>query len=890
MFLKSLFSPSPLKAFGPIIERINEYESTLRDLSDADLRARSLEVRGRVESGSVPVSDVRAEAFALVREAARRTLGQRHFDVQLAGGLALFEGSIVEMSTGEGKTLAATAPAYTHALTGKGVHVITVNDYLAQRDAVWMGQIYHFLGLSTACIIHDAAYAYDPAHTRDVIDAQSPALEQGSITLDKERDEKGGFLVKREFLRPISRREAYQADIVYGTNNEFGFDYLRDNLAYATAQQVQRGHAYAIIDEVDSILIDEARTPLIISAPDVEAAQYYKLFSSVVSRLIKDEDYEVDEKAKFVRITESGITKVEQILSIENLYDPQHVRLAHYLEESLKAYGLFFRDKQYVVKNGEIVIVDEFTGRLMYGRRYSGGLHQAIEAKEGVSVQQESKTFAQITIQNYFRLYERVSGMTGTAQTSSEEFNKVYGLNVVTIPTDKPRVRKDLPDLVYKNKDAKYAALVAQVQDCMHRGQPVLIGTTSIDENELLSARFNNEGMMHEVLNAKNHEREGEIIAQAGRPGRVTLATNMAGRGVDIILGGNPPDTLEGEQVRATGGLFVIGTQRNDSRRVDNQLRGRAGRQGDPGQTQFFLSLEDDLMRVFGGDRVKSLMTTLNLPDEVPIQSRLVEKVIDEAQKKVEGLNFDARKHLLDYDDVLNRQRKAMYRRRQHILEMIEQGKTVDVLQEMVLQYAQRLSAAYRQEERAQETAGADAPALPSLGARYAQEFSRIRLIKHDGDFSADDVIALEEGTLPDVLHRAIVQASADSQTGIRIIASLDMFWTSHLENLEALLEAVRMRAYGQRDPLVEYKRESYDMFKTLLDDAQQWVVSNVFVLSEAQLAAQQQVAAQVSGGSASGAVDPAHKDIGRNDPCWCGAKKPDGTPVKYKHCHGKNA
>jgi preprotein translocase subunit SecA len=679
---------SPLKKYGKRVELINAAESGVVNLSGEELKKRSADLKERIRKGELSLEDALVDAFTLVRETAKRNLGQRHYDVQLIGGIALFEGKISEMATGEGKTLAATAPAYLHGLTGKGVHVITVNDYLAQRDAVWMGQIYDALGLSVSCLVHDAAYLYDP---------QWHIKEEGEGMIDSERDETGSFRVQKEYLRPISRKEAYLADIVYGTNHEFGFDYLRDNLAYSSSQQVQRKPYFAIIDEVDSILIDEARTPLIISAPDTQAAEYYKLFARIVQTLERDKDYIVDEKAKSVQITDEGIARVEKVLNIDNLYDSQNLRLVHYLEESLKARALFSKDRHYVVKNGEIIIVDEFTGRLMFGRRYSGGLHQAIEAKESVNVQEEQKTFAQITIQNYFRLYEKVSGMTGTAVTSSEEFNKVYGLEVVTVPTNKPSVRKDHPDLIYKDKEAKYRAIVKEVKERSQKGQPVLIGTTSIDENQLLSSYFSNAGIAHEVLNAKNHEREGEIIAQAGRMSAATLATNMAGRGVDIILGGNPPSIEAAQKIKDFGGLFVLGTQRNDARRIDNQLRGRSGRQGDPGETKFFLSLEDDLLRIFGGERIKSLMTSLRLPEDQPIESGVVAKVINEAQKKVEGMNFDAREHLLQYDTVLNKQRQTVYKRRQNTLEKVERGETKEVLEEIVVN---TLSRAVLQMER----------------------------------------------------------------------------------------------------------------------------------------------------------------------------------------------
>jgi preprotein translocase subunit SecA len=706
----------------------------------------------------------------------------------------------------------------------------------------------------------------------------------------------GSFRVQQEYLRPVSRKEAYAADIVYGTNHEFGFDYLRDNLAYSTAQQVQRDHYFAIIDEVDSILIDEARTPLIISAPDTQSAEYYKLFARLAPTLTKDDDYVVDEKIRSVSILEPGIEKIERALGITDLYGAQNARLVHYLEESLKAHALFFRDRHYIVKNNDVIIVDEFTGRLMPGRRYSGGLHQALEAKEGVRVQEESKTFAQITIQNYFRLYEKVSGMTGTAYTSAEEFKKVYGLDVVVVPTNKPRQRIDLPDVVYKTKEAKYDAITADAKERSQAGEPILIGTTSIDENELLSSYFSRAGIAHEVLNAKNHEREAEIIAQAGRPGAVTLATNMAGRGVDIVLGGNPPDPIAAQRARDAGGLYVIGTQRNDARRVDNQLRGRAGRQGDPGRTRFFLSLEDDMLRIFGGDRVKSLMSRLRIPENEPIESGMVERLINEAQKKVEGFNFDARKHLLEYDDVLNKQRDAVYRRRQNILERIEKGETKMVLAETVVDAVRHKTA----------TVGAEAARdwLASLGIALAADHAARWIEMIGAQHNDDDAVV----PLPAPLEESIARAANDQRTGSTIIGALDMLWTGHLENLEALSESVKIRAFGQKDPLVEYKRESYGFFKTLIAAAQELATATILSafadrapadanrVSFSASSAPQDAAitstiasgsALAQSGQSNGAPD--HPKIGRNDPCWCGAKKPDGTPVKYKHCHGKN-
>lgn len=809
--------------FEPLIKKINSLEPELEKLTDDELKNKSQELKDRIQKGE-SLDDILHEAFALAREAAKRTLNQRHFDVQLIGGIVLHQGKIAEMLTGEGKTLAATAPVYLNALSGKGVHIITVNDYLARRDAVWMGQIYYALGLSIGCLTHEAAYLYDPGYTQKIDPPgirlprkQNDNLEGKVNEKDKERDILGAFKVVQEFLRPVPRKEAYLADITYGTNHEFGFDYLRDNLAYDLNQQVQRKYYYAIIDEVDSILVDEARTPLIIAAPDTGSSDYYRIFSKVVSRLSENDDYLVDEKLKTVSITDQGIDKVEKMLKIKDLYGPENFRMVHYLEESLKAKALFHRDKQYVVKNGEIIIVDEFTGRLMYGQRYSAGLHQAIEAKEGVEVKQESRTFAQITIQNYFRLYEKIAGMTGTAQTSAEEFHKVYNLEVVSVPPNKPMIKKDYPDAIYKNLEAKYRAVVEGVRKHHLLGQPILLGTASITHNELVSSLLKQAGIPYEVLNAKNHEREGAIIAQAGKLGAVTVATNMAGRGVDIILGGNPPEPEQAQKVKELGGLHVIGTERHEARRIDNQLRGRGGRQGDPGSTQFFLSLEDDLLRIFGGEKIKSLMETFNLPEDQPIESSLVSRAVNEAQKKVEGFNFDLRKHLLEYDDVLNKQRTAFYKKRQELLEKLE---------------------------------------------------ADIR--GSDNSIEAD-------------------------QRGYKMqpLTMLDILWMNHLENIEALRDAVGMRAYGQHDPLVEYRRESYILFKEMMANFEHWLEENKEKLEADARGSIQNLEADQRGSTIgvyqrSNQRESAYGKVGRNDPCPCGAKKPDGTPIKYKKCHGK--
>lgn len=777
-FLKNLFGH---ENFEPLVLEINSREKDLERLSDEELKNKSGEIKERIRQGE-PIDDFLPQAFALVREAAKRTLGQRHFDVQLIGGIVLHRGKIAEMLTGEGKTLAATAPAYLNALVGKGVHVVTVNDYLAKRDAVWMGQIYHALGLSVGCLTHDQSFLYDPSY-------RSAETQEK----DKERDTLGSFKVIQDFLRPISRREAYLADITYGTNHEFGFDYLRDNLAYDLESQVQRSHYYAIIDEIDSILIDEARTPLIIAAPDTESSEYYRIFARAVTQLKENEDYLVDEKLKHAAITNDGIDKIEKILRLKDIYSPESIRLVHYLEESLKAKALFHRDKQYVVVDGEVIIVDEFTGRLMYGRRFSGGLHQAIEAKEGVPIKQESRTFAQITIQNYFRLYEKIAGMTGTAQTSAEEFHKVYGLDVASVPPNKPMIREDKSDLIYKNLKAKYAAIIEEVREKNREGQPILIGTVSIEKNEIISGLLTRARIPYEILNAKNHEREGAIIAQAGKLGAVTVATNMAGRGVDIILGGNPQDPEEAKRAKELGGLYVIGTERHEARRIDNQLRGRSGRQGDPGVSRFFLSLEDDLLRIFGGERIKSLMESFNLPEDQPIESPLVSRAVGEAQKKVEGFNFDSRKHLLEYDDILNKQRAALYKKRQELLE---------------------------------------------------------------------------------------------KKTSPTVLSMLDILWMNYLEDVEALREAVGMRAYGQHEPLVEFRRESHIIFNEMLDNFEKWTKELEVKAEDADnkqmVAENQKPIKAVFNPDINKYESASGKKVGRNEPCPCGSGK------KYKKCHGK--
>lgn len=814
MFWKSLFRASRFdeRSIKKIIQEINLLEEKIAGLSDQEFLLKSAALGEKARSGT-DLNELLIEAFALAREAAKRTLGQRHFDVQLMAGIYLHYGTVVEMLTGEGKTLAATAPAYLNALAGQGAHVVTVNEYLAKRDAVWMGQIYHALGLKTACLVHDGAFVYDPLFT---------VSKDAAEIIDKERDATGGFLIQEEFLRPIPRKEAYQADIVYGTNHEFGFDYLRDNLAYSAQAQVARSRDYnfAIIDEVDSILIDEARTPLIIAAPDKSSKEFYGLFSRVVKRLERDKDYSVEEKHRSVEINESGIDKVEKITGIKNIYSPENIRLVHYLEACLKAQALFEKDRDYIVKDNEIILVDQFTGRLMHGRRLSAGLHQAIEAKERVEVQEESRTFAQITIQNFFRLYKKISGMTGTAQTSAEEFHKVYGLETVSVPPNKPMIRQNLSDIVYKTAEAKYQAIVAEIKRLQELGRPVLIGTVSIEKNETMARHLKKAGVSFEILNAKNHEREAQIIAQAGKLRAVTLATNMAGRGVDIVLGGNPSDSKEAEEIKKLGGLHVIGTERHEARRIDNQLRGRAGRQGDSGSSQFFLSLEDDLMRIFGGDRLKNLMQSFQIPDDQPIESKLVSRAIQEAQQKIEGLNFDIRKHLLDYDDILNKQRTNIYRRRQEILETDEK-RFREIISELIADFLKKSG---REEE-------------------IEKNNPKIEKLKN--------VLWLKQP----------------------VLLVLDGFWTGHLEKLEALVESVRIRAYGQHDPLVEYRQESHLLFNSLVQSFEQWIFENIFRIDESMIEAVLKAETK--------AKEKQFKNVGRNDPCPCGSGK------KYKRCCG---
>jgi preprotein translocase subunit SecA len=812
-----------LKDVRPLVEKINSLESSISLLSDEALKSKTAEFKERLNKDQ-SLDHILPEAFAVVREVSRRCHNERHFDVQLMGGIVMHRGGIAEMRTGEGKTLVATLPAYLNSLMGYGVHIVTVNDYLSRRDAVWMGEIYNFLGVSVGVINHDESFLYDPAHTK------------GYESLDKKRDEIGSFKVVNEFLRPVTRREAYRADITYGTNNEFGFDYLRDNIEYEESALRQREPNFAIVDEIDSILIDEARTPLIISAPTVDSDELYIKFADIAGKLEKGEHFTVDEKFKTIALTDSGISMAEKILGIENIYTEKGIKYVHHLETAVRANSLFHKDKEYVVKDGEVIIVDEFTGRLQPGRRWSEGLHQAIEAKERVPIQKESRTFASITFQNYFRLYKKLSGMTGTAKTSSEEFFKVYGLNVVQIPTNKTSQRDDKNDLIFQTEAGKFKAISREVKEKYKKGQPVLIGTVSIEKNELLSQYLKAEGIPHEILNAKNHGREGEIIAQAGRKGAVTIATNMAGRGVDVKLGGNPGTKEDYETVKSAGGLFVLGTERHDARRIDNQLRGRSGRQGDPGETQFFVSLDDHLMRVFGGDSIKGMMGKLGISEDEPIENRMINKSLESAQERIEGFNFDARKHVLEFDDVLNYQRKIMYGRRRDIL----------------------------------------------LGKRDVIE----NYIK--------DILPLADDKERETIEKKISQATPEFFDVLRrvILQATDMFWVEHLEIMDYMRSSVNLRAYGQRDPLVEYKKEGLRLFKDMETSIGLEVIKLIpqinpeirFYSEPVRLKEIKESAGDITGESQVSSErkvvrNDSGEKIGRNDPCPCGSGK------KYKKC-----
>jgi preprotein translocase subunit SecA len=866
-----------LKKIQPIVDEINKLENKFQSFSDEQLKNQTTEFKKRIEKGET-LDQILPEAFAVVRETSKRVLGQRHYDVQLIGGVVLHQGKISEMKTGEGKTLVSTLPVYLNALTGKGVHIITVNDYLAKRDMNWMGPIYYFLGLKVGVIQHDKSFIFNPQIKPD----------DNEVTVEMEN------------LEEVSRQEAYKCDITYGTNNEFGFDYLRDNMAVSKSQMVQKELNYAIVDEVDSILIDEARTPLIISAPDAESGTMYQTFSRVVPRLQKEKDYTVDEKMKAVSLTDEGIEEIERILGMKNIYNEGGMMFVHHLEQALKAEILFKRDKDYVVKDGEVIIVDEFTGRLMPGRRFSEGLHQAIEAKEKVKVQKESRTLATITFQNYFRLYDKLSGMTGTAVTNAEEFSKVYNLDVVIVPPNKPIIRKDLNDSVYKTERGKFMALIKEIKKRYEKGQPVLVGTISIEKSEFLSEMLKREGIKHEVLNAKFHEKEALIISKAGQEGAVTIATNMAGRGTDIKLG---------EGVEKLGGLCIFGTERHEARRIDNQLRGRSGRQGEPGETQFFVSMEDHLMRVFGSDKMKAMMDKLGIEEDMPIENSFISKSIENAQTKIEGYNFDIRKHVLDYDDVMNKQREAIYKRRREILEITEKIedsdkeinkenfpellKLKDRILEMFENESQRIVSIHSAENRSSwdikgilDSVHKIVPVDGELENKL-KEIANSNKSDEEARSSATELIFEILSNAYNKREEEIGYSAARQIEKMVILRSIDMLWMDHLDSMDSLRDGIGLRGYGQRDPLVEYKKESYRMFQTLLGSIEESVVSTIFriqVVKKVESPMENKDISTSGGDETAGSSIPEtkKKKIGRNEPCPCGSGK------KYKKCHGK--
>ncbi len=858
-----------LKKLMPHVERINSMEPEVKSLSDSDLARKTLEFKERLEKGET-IDDLLCEVFAVVREASVRVLHMRHFDVQLIGGMVLHQGRIAEMKTGEGKTLVATLPVYLNALEGKGVHVVTVNDYLAKRDSQWMGRIYTFLGLTVGCIVHG--------------------------------------------LSEQERRAAYASDITYGTNNEFGFDYLRDNMKVRVSDFVQRDFNYSIVDEVDSILIDEARTPLIISGPSEDSTDKYYRINKIIPRLKKEADYIVDEKSNSAALTEEGNEKVEKLLGVKNMYDPSNIELVHHVNQALKAHTLFKRDIDYVVKDNEVLIVDEFTGRLMPGRRYSDGLHQALEAKEGVKIERENQTLASITFQNYFRMYSKLAGMTGTAETEAEEFQKIYRLEVLVIPTNQPMIRKDSPDVIYKTEKEKFRAVVKEIEDCQQRGQPTLVGTISIENSEKLSAYLKRKGIPHHVLNAKHHEKEAEIVSQAGRLGGVTIATNMAGRGTDIVLGGNAEflanaKANEGtekyesllehfmkqcnedrEKILKEGGLHILGTERHESRRIDNQLRGRCGRQGDPGTSRFYLSLEDDLLRIFGAERISGIMNKLGIEEDIPIENRMVSRAIENAQKKVESQNFNIRKQLLEYDDVMNQQREAIYSLRR---ETLRGDDTKGMIQTIIEELLQRNIQTYLEEDKKEERWD-----ISGLKDFY------FRIFNLTPPFEDHEIQSLEFEDLLEKLKTNVTNTYYQKELEFGepfmrhveqmvMLQSLDVQWKDHLLTMDSLKEGIGLRGYGQRDPLLEYKKEGFQLFQDTLDRIDENTVTMLFHLQierpeEVELERTQKPqemqfsSARSGGGPTSGKTVVKGKKVGRNEPCPCGSGK------KYKKCCGR--
>lgn len=885
-----------------IVDKINSFESKVKKLKDKDFATKTKEFKKRVAGGE-ELTSVLPEAYALVREATYRILGMRHYDVQMMAAVALFEGKVAEQKTGEGKTLSAVPALYLRALTGRGAHLVTVNDYLARRDAGWNAPVFAMLGMSTGSIIQETkSFIYDP--------------EFNDSSHGDER---------LAHLKPVERKIAYQSDILYGTNNEFGFDYLRDNMVNSLQEMVQRGHYFAIVDEVDSILIDEARTPLIISAPDTEPTQKYYKFASLVEKLNPDTDFKIDEKAKSASLTETGITRVEKILGVTNLYETDFGSI-HHIENALRAKTLYLKDKDYVVKDNQVVIVDEFTGRLMVGRRWSDGLHQAVEAKEGAVIQQESKTLATISFQNYFRMYEHLSGMTGTAATESEEFKKIYKLDVVVVPTHKPMVRRDKGDIIYKTLRGKYGAIVEEIAERHKKGQPVLVGTTSIEKNEIISEYLKRKKVPHNVLNAKNHEKEAEIIAMAGKIGAVTVATNMAGRGVDIVLGGAQPERKGGastekyiasseyknwkkahDEVVKAGGLHVIGTERHESRRIDNQLRGRAGRQGDPGESRFYLSLEDDLMRIFGGEQIGGIMERLKLPEDQPIENSLISRAIEQAQVKVEGFHFDIRKRLVEFDDVANQQREIVYKLRKRVLESTDVSR--EVQEKLTQQIEKTVLAAESVSEGIMDPdqlAVGLAEIIPFDDVSLKRIKEQIKKEENKGEFLEKVLADVYEKREKDLTPKVMREVEKYAYLG-----SIDHLWMDHIDHIDDLREGVTLRAYGQRDPLVEFKNEAYNLFENLIGKIDEELSHRIFRIGVAMpqpeiplnLARENLDRSDTIGlmGNASQTAksgEPAFSPpssqatsdkvtkLGRNDPCWCGKIDSDGKPVKWKKCH----
>jgi len=896
-FLGSLLDSNEreLNKFKPLVDQVNSFEKDIKKLSDEKLKKKTQDFKQRLQNGET-LESILPEVFAAVRESARRTIGQRHFDVQILGGIVLHQGKIAEMKTGEGKTLVSTLPLYLNALEGKGAHLVTVNDYLSRRDAEWMGPIYHLLGLSIGVINHEKSFVFDP-------DPKTESTSEENLKMDPENSlspEEEGLGVGK-FLREVSRREAYEADITYGTNNEYGFDYLRDNMASSLSEISQRPLYYAIVDEVDSILIDEARTPLIISSPAAEATEKYYQFAKIVDKLTSKTDYVLDEKLKTASLTEIGISKIERVLGLPNLYE-KDFETVHHIEEALKAKTLYHKDKDYVVRDDQVIIVDEFTGRLLPGRRYSEGLHQAIEAKEGVAVQRESRTLATVTFQNYFRLYDKLAGMTGTAATSAEEFHKVYKLDVIIVPTNKPMIRKDHSDFVFKTEKAKWQAVVKEIEEKNKKGQPVLVGTTSIEKNELLADFLKRKKIPHQVLNAKNHEREAQILAKAGEKASVTIATNIAGRGVDIKLD---------EETKKLDGLHVLGTEKHEARRIDNQLRGRSGRQGDPGSSRFFVSLQDEMIRLFGGDTVAGIMNTLKIPEDIPIENAMVTRALESAQSRVEGHNFDIRKRLVDYDDVLNKHREIIYSQRKNILELGE-SKDKEEGQKLHDIISEKIEAEI---DNALNTSVGESGALDK--ERIATEFFSIVPFDEKSREALREQIKNLAGTekIKEFLENIVKQLyeSREKQYGedisrqierLVLISTIDSLWINHLEDIDYLREGIGLRGYAAKDPLVEYKAEAFKLFEALMRTIDFEVVHRLFKI---QLVPQGEQGGHeghnhapiptatstttTTSSSATNLDDPTKEPvistntkIGRNDPCPC------GSGLKYKKCGLINA